>query len=469
MSGCSGNSWLNICSRISEPSLTSPALLKAVTRRTGFFTALLILPLLASGGTTNLDALLEGSAELPPVLTIAAIRMIDGTPVRQEFRGQSSAGIARGDPPDDKTLFRVASISKLVTALGFMRLVESGRIDLDADVSKHLGFTLRHPDSEQPITARMLLSHTSSIRDADRYSLPPDQPVSAFFEPKSPYYSEGRHFDPEHPPGANYFHYANLNYGLLGTLIERVSGSRFDHFMQSELLDPLALEASFNLALLDREARGRVATLYQYVEGQWTPRVDNRPDEAEASDLVRVENPDGRDDAQLRSLSGYVIGRNGTVFSPQGGLRISLSGLTRVARLMVNRGVLNGHRLLGAESIELMERTAWQYRAGNGDDYGGLFLSWGLGLQRFTGQATARGGDRLFVGDQGGFLGHLGEAYGLVSGLFYHPRTGEILVYVLNGTASDPAQYPGSYSAFYRWEEVLLTELFSASPASAAH
>lgn len=442
---------------------------KAVTRRTGIFTALMIVPLLASSGPSSLDVLLEGSAELPPVLTIAAIRMVDGTPVRQEFRGQSSVGIAGGGPPNDKTLFRVASISKLVTALGFMRLVESGRIHLDADVSDHLGFALRHPHSEQPITARMLLSHTSSVRDADRYTLPPDQPVSAFFEPTSPYYSEGRHLDPEHPPGTNYFHYANLNYGLLGTLIERVSGSRFDQYMQTEVLDPLDLEASFNPALLDSALRARIAALYQYQEGQWVSRVDDFTDRETAPDKVRVENPDGLDDASLSSLSGYVIGRNGTVFSPQGGLRISLSGLTRVARLMVNRGVLDGHRLLHAESVRMMERAAWQYQAGNGDDYGGLFLSWGLGPQRFTGQATKRGGDRLFVGDEGGFLGHLGEAYGLLSGLFYHPRTGEILVYVLNGTASDPAQYPGSYSAFYRWEEILLTELFSASPASAAH
>ena len=65
---------------------------------------------------------------------------------------------------------RVASISKLVVAIGVMRLVEQEKADLDADVSGYLGWTLRNPNHPtQIITLRQLLSHTSSVRDAGKY------------------------------------------------------------------------------------------------------------------------------------------------------------------------------------------------------------------------------------------------------------------------------------------------------------
>src|SRR5436190_22947897 len=61
---------------------------------------------------------------------------------------------------------RIASISKLAVAIGVMRLVEQGRLDLDRDVSFYLGWPLRNPAfPDQPITLRLLLSHRSSLKD----------------------------------------------------------------------------------------------------------------------------------------------------------------------------------------------------------------------------------------------------------------------------------------------------------------
>ena len=71
-----------------------------------------------------------------------------------------------------ETPMRVASISKLVVAIGVMRLVEQGRLDLDADVSKYLGWKVRNPaHPEVPVTLRQLLSHTSSHRGRAGLSL----------------------------------------------------------------------------------------------------------------------------------------------------------------------------------------------------------------------------------------------------------------------------------------------------------
>ena len=77
---------------------------------------------------------------------------------------------ARSVTADARTLYRIASISKLVTTLGVMRLREAGRLDLDRDVGDYLGWRLRNPHfPDTPITLRMLLSHTSSLRDDTGY------------------------------------------------------------------------------------------------------------------------------------------------------------------------------------------------------------------------------------------------------------------------------------------------------------
>jgi CubicO group peptidase (beta-lactamase class C family) len=69
---------------------------------------------------------------------------------------------------------RIASISKLVTALGVMRLVDQGRLDLGRDVSDYLGYPVRHPAfPDRKITLRLLLSHQSGLIDADELYLIP--------------------------------------------------------------------------------------------------------------------------------------------------------------------------------------------------------------------------------------------------------------------------------------------------------
>ena len=68
---------------------------------------------------------------------------------------------------------RIASISKLVAALGVMRLVDRGVLDLDRDVSDYLGWPLRHPGFPQvPVTLRLLLSHQSGLTDGADYLIP---------------------------------------------------------------------------------------------------------------------------------------------------------------------------------------------------------------------------------------------------------------------------------------------------------
>ena len=87
--------------------------------------------------------------------------------------GFADAAANRAATPDDPV--RIASISKLVTTIAVMRLVERGTLNLDADVSRWLGYPLRNPAfPDTPITLRLLLSHRSSLTDRIDYVLPLD-------------------------------------------------------------------------------------------------------------------------------------------------------------------------------------------------------------------------------------------------------------------------------------------------------
>src|SRR5947209_16018490 len=100
--------------------------------------------------------------------------------------------------PDDPV--RVASVSKMVTTIGVMKLVEQGKLDLDSDVSRWLGWPLRNPSfPDRPITLRMLLSHASSVREHDDdYVIPLGGSLQAVM-------TDPLDWDPQHGPGDNYF------------------------------------------------------------------------------------------------------------------------------------------------------------------------------------------------------------------------------------------------------------------------
>jgi CubicO group peptidase (beta-lactamase class C family) len=83
---------------------------------------------------------------------------------------------------------RVASITKLVVALGVMRMVEAGALDLDRDASDYLGWRLRNPGfPDAKVTLRMLLSHTAGVRDANDYRVWARQ-----FKPRLPIQRRGK-------------------------------------------------------------------------------------------------------------------------------------------------------------------------------------------------------------------------------------------------------------------------------------
>ena len=401
-------------------------------------TALLAMSLTASALDNELMDIVNDPARPLASLSVAVVR--DGEVVYRRQLGHrfiDNADPAKSKPVTPSTLFRVASISKVVTALGVMRLVEEGKLDLDEDVSKYLGARVRNPHfPEVPVTLRTLLSHTSSLRDDAGYVFGADHDLRGFLA------GGGKMWADKGPPGA-YFAYCNLNSRVVGTIMEKVTGERFDRLMKGLVIDPLGLSGGYNAAELPKERLADLAVLYR---------------KATAGD-TQAWNPEGPWIAQADDYSVQPPAITAAM-SPQGGLRASVTDLARVMRMFLGHGTLDGKRFLSPKTIEGMYARQWKYDGANGESWKGTMQAWGLGLQRFVDASAPGSGDRLVEG--GGFapVGHTGDAYGLHGGFFFDPEKGDGLIFLASGTGFDPSTEPGRYSGKHRYEERIIDALF---------
>ena len=333
---------------------------------------------------------------------------------------------------------RIASISKLVTTLGVLRLVDQGRLSLDRDVSDYLGWRLRNPAfPDQPITLRLLLSHQSSLRDGgERYIIPLGVTLRERL-------AEPAMWDAGHGPQAGWFAYSNINFPVAASVIERVTGERFDVAMSRLVLKPLQLDACFNWGAGCSAVAFRRATILYRASGEVAR--DDLKGQPPLCPVVPAQ--DGSCD-----LTHYQPGQNGALFGPQGGLRIAMTDLAKVGQMLA-RG---GRGFLSARSYREMTRAQWLAGPGKGgvSEYGennGFFCAYGLGLHRI-GSAAPGCKDDLF-GDGNARMGHSGEAYGLRSGLWFDPKSGKGLAFFTSAVADDA---PKGRSAFTAIEEAVV-------------
>jgi CubicO group peptidase (beta-lactamase class C family) len=226
--------------------------------------------------------------------------------------------------------------------------------------------------------------------------------------------------------------------------------------MQRLVLKPLKLEACFNWATCGPAAIARATVLYRtgpdetewHPEGPWVTQVDDlngRPPDC----AVRRVSDNARCD-----LAAYRPGTNGALFSPQGGLRISILDLAKIAGLIANEGELDGVRLLKPKTVRAMLTPQWTYDPArpNGDTENGTMCAYGLSVQLLNVVKHKDCRDDLFA-DGRPRVGHLAEAYGLYGGLWIDPATKRAAIYLITGTSSDPKREPGNHSGFTRLEE----------------
>ena len=146
-------------------------------------------------------------------------------------------------PVEEDTIFRTASVAKMVMALLVFRLQTRGLLSVEEDVSELLGYSVRNPAyPDVPITLGMALSHTSSIVDSQAYfaSFANPAPLQKLFQEA---------FLP-HKPGTC-FRYSNLAAGMVGCMLEKRFGKSLEQLAQEELFGPLSVEATFDMSTLD--------------------------------------------------------------------------------------------------------------------------------------------------------------------------------------------------------------------------
>jgi CubicO group peptidase (beta-lactamase class C family) len=322
---------------------------------------------------------------------------------------------------------RVASVSKMVTAIGVMKLVDEGKLDLSSDVSRWLGWNLRNPGfPDRPITLSMLLSHTASVREHDDdYVIP----VGASLQQVM---ADPKNWDPQHGPGDGYFAYVNLNYPIVGSIVEKATGERFDIWMRREVLEPMRLDACFNWPTCSDAAMARAVELD-------TPEGKPVKDDLHGA---RPACPVFVKDGAPCDLGLWRPGENGSLFAPQGGLRISARGLARIGRMLLNGGTLDGVRILSPGAVEALVSQVWQYDGKNGATDGGFYCSAGNGTHRLPNRVPGCADD---MGTRGATLvGHAGDAYGMKSGLWIDRSRGLGIAYFVTGVADPAPKAPDS-------------------------
>ena len=311
------------------------------------------------------------------------------------------------------TIYRIASISKIIIALGIMKLWEEGKLSLDEDISKYLGFEVRNPHFPNDIiTIRMLMTQTSSITDGfddeemtnvvrvDSYNgvngTTLDVPLKMLLVPNnSKYYSSLTYA--EYKPGSE-FCYSNFGCGILACIIEKVSQQNYNDYIREVIFKPLGINASFIPSLL------KLARYHQgegFIASTYTNNVLTRSEEM----FIEKEYP--------------IFPCGESYRGPAGGCFINAIDLAHImGALIENKGII-----LKPETIDEMKKVNWQIseekRLQDFNRYGSYSAK---GLQLAI---LKRGNHTLY--------GHTGSAYGLRSIMMFDPILKKGLVFLTNG------------------------------------
>lgn len=368
----------------------------------------------------NLDAAILGEMHRRQIVGISAAFVKDSTVVWAN--GYGWADLERSHPAGPDTIYRIASISKTITATALMQLWELGLFRLDSDISSYLGYPVRNPHYQNDkITFHMLLTHTSSILDTGGYaaalSSPYPPPLRELLVPGSEPYNSLTWGN--YRPGAQ-FNYSNFGVGILGALVEMLSGERFDRYAINHIFRPLGMDASYVPA--DIVNYQKIAVLYETSgNGRFRPACDYYPE---------GQRPSRR--AYQHPLGNYYIG-------PAGAVRTNVLDLAKFMLAHMNAGVYDGVRILRRDTVDLMQQIHW-------DGFGleGLFRQMGL-IFHIT---DALAGRRL--------TGHAGEACGLVSDIYFDRDENNGVIFMTNG-----GYYQFLRSGYTNIEEAVINRIYA--------
>jgi CubicO group peptidase (beta-lactamase class C family) len=252
------------------------------------------------------------------------------------------------EPITPRSLFHMASITKLFVGTSIMQLVEQGKIDLDAPVVKYLPYFRMSDERYKSITVRQMLSHVSGMPDVEDY------------EWDKPRYDDGaleryvRSLDNLSliaAPGTKW-QYSNMAYEVLGDLIAKASGETFEGYVKGHILEPLGMNSS---TLLVKQADQKLLA---------SPHVLGASYDVEVSKVFPYNR----------------------MHSPSSTLYSNVMDMARWAMAAMNRGELDGKRILKPTTYDEMWRPA-------GDGWRHIGISWFLGKHRDFATVSHSGGD----------------------------------------------------------------------------
>ena len=327
----------------------------------------------------RLDAFVADRFLARKVVGGAVIIARDGEVVYSNAYGHRNAG--RNQLVTLDTCFRIASVTKLVSAVGLMQLIEEYDIDLETPVKEIVGFKVMNPSfPDTPITIRQVLSHTSSLLQTQHY-----------FQNWETMTVHAPYFSTKKAPGTDY-EYSNMNGGLIGAMIEALSGQSVNSYMQENVFGPLGINAAYHPTLLEDKSD---------ISAQLNKKGGN------VFSAARILLEDFDDTCNPIEHTDRT----------SGALYISANGLIRIISMLEQGGELDGVRILKEATIQEMmmdQRTVPGTSVYAESKYG-------LSMARVEGMPG------------GTWYGHQGQMEGLSSNIYFQPATGLSIAVIANG------------------------------------
>lgn len=296
--------------------------------------------------------------------------------------------LSRREPVDERTYFRLSSVTKLISGVGAMQLVERGLLDLDQDISAYFGYEIKNPYYPNiPLTLRQAMSHTLSVSEGGGYS-----GIRNTVRDMLDYSLKRRGNFLDQKPGDKYV-YSNFGAGLVGAMMEAASGQSVNSYMRDNVFGPLGIDASYSASLLLDP---------QDVSGQYTNGKLYRA----ASNYINETYEDFADpERHYRTTVGDIWIRS--------------RDLAKIAALLCGDGSFGDVRILQPESVQAM-RTAQNTlgQSVTGESPYGLFM------ERNT-----------FILPGRTVYGHQGMSKAAILNLYTVPESGFAMVITTNGSS----------------------------------
>lgn len=348
---------------------------------------LLLMPCLAQAETAEVEEQLAKAFKGTKTTGAAIVVARDGEIVFSYNYGNAQK--KPKEPVTDETYFRTASVTKMISGIHIMQLVEQGLLNVDAPIGDYLGYevyNVRVP-GKKPLTLRHLMSHTSGLNPNGGYTKS-SNPLSKLLDvtkrPTGSWYKR--------QPGEEY-DYSNFGAGIMGSLMEQVTGKTIHQSVTDDLFAPLGMDAAYSSNLVGDP---------QKIVSQYTP--------SGGIAVLRVRTlRDDKYDGTVNPDKHY--------HTTVGSVWIRCRDLCRIGMMMAGRGELDGVRVLTEESVLAMEE--------NQQGKPGVDCESPYGLCVYRAEDLVEG--KMIYG-------HQGIGSGMICNLYYEPESRFVFALMTNGS-----------------------------------